>query len=334
MWTKKTANTETNIFGDSEMEISKKDFYSRIVVLKNMFEEVIWKHKNFSGYFETLLAQLQDVSKLSLLIGLSRWLKNQEKTFDEELSSLYNEGRILEVLAASLSDFQGRVMFGEIARNHKVREAFVTQLFPKISEVNVPVSVVHQESHHVNHVDMIYVCAIARTTDANRLFEFGTYRGQTTCGLASVCPDAQVYTLNLPPEEDPRYAPYIGKFISESPHKNRIEQIYCDSRKFDVAPYVGMMDYIFIDGDHSYEGVKNDTEKALAMLKPGGIIVWHDYASKSPGVLKYLSELSAERPIFHVKKTCLALYVDGLDEGKIELTPLESSLEEDEYGND
>lgn len=334
MRTKKSSSSGNNIFGDPEIEIERNVLYARISVLKSMFEEIIWTHRKYSGYLETLLSQLQDIGKFALLVGLSRWLKNQEKIFDDELSVLYDEGKILDVLSGSLSDLQGRVLFSEIARNHKIREVFVTQLFPKIVEVSVPVSVVHQESHHMNHVDMVYVCAIARANGASKIFEFGTYRGQTTCGLASVCPDAQVYTLNLPPEEDPRYAPYIGKFIAESPNKNRIEQIYCDSTKFDISPYAGTMDYIFIDGDHSYEGVKNDTEKALGMLKPGGIIVWHDYASKSPGVLQYLAELSAERSIFHIKKTCLALYIHGLDADKIELTPLESSLEEDEYGND
>lgn len=38
-------------------------------------------------------------------------------------------------------------------------------------------------------------------------------------------------------------------------------------------------DLIFIDGDHSYEGVRNDTQKMFDMLKnETSIIVWHDYA--------------------------------------------------------
>ena len=36
------------------------------------------------------------------------------------------------------------------------------------------------------------------------------------------------------------------------------------------------MDFVFIDGDHSREGVRQDTELARAILAPGGAIAWHD----------------------------------------------------------
>jgi predicted O-methyltransferase YrrM len=36
------------------------------------------------------------------------------------------------------------------------------------------------------------------------------------------------------------------------------------------------IDYLFIDGDHSYEGVKLDVEAWFPKLKSGGIIVMHD----------------------------------------------------------
>jgi len=38
------------------------------------------------------------------------------------------------------------------------------------------------------------------------------------------------------------------------------------------APY----DFIFIDGNHSYDGVKKDFDNALKMAAPGAIIVLHD----------------------------------------------------------
>ncbi len=39
----------------------------------------------------------------------------------------------------------------------------------------------------------------------------------------------------------------------------------------------GLFDYIYIDGDHSYEQVKIDTLNAVQIIRPGGIIVWDDY---------------------------------------------------------
>ena len=44
-------------------------------------------------------------------------------------------------------------------------------------------------------------------------------------------------------------------------------------------------DWIFIDGDHSYGGVRRDTDIAKVKIKPGGLLVFDDYIFKS-GVFK------------------------------------------------
>lgn len=44
------------------------------------------------------------------------------------------------------------------------------------------------------------------------------------------------------------------------------------------------VDFLFIDGDHSYEGVKKDFEMYSPLVRKGGIIVFHDvvYTSDDP----------------------------------------------------
>jgi hypothetical protein len=59
------------------------------------------------------------------------------------------------------------------------------------------------------------------------------------------------------------------------------------------------MDLIFVDGAHSYEYVKNDTVKGLEMLRPGGIIAWHDCTPSHPSVVRYLSMLPHMPTIVH-----------------------------------
>ena len=44
----------------------------------------------------------------------------------------------------------------------------------------------------------------------------------------------------------------------------------------DVASHTGSLDLLFIDGDHSYEGVKADWDAYNRFLKPGAIVVFHD----------------------------------------------------------
>ena len=41
--------------------------------------------------------------------------------------------------------------------------------------------------------------------------------------------------------------------------------------------------YIYIDGNHSYEGVRRDLESACRCLDDGGLIALHDVAVTEPG---------------------------------------------------
>ena len=50
--------------------------------------------------------------------------------------------------------------------------------------------------------------------------------------------------------------------------------------------------YILIDGDHSYEGVKNDFERFTPFLKPGGVLLVDDYSSTEwPDVTKFVDDV-------------------------------------------
>lgn len=43
------------------------------------------------------------------------------------------------------------------------------------------------------------------------------------------------------------------------------------------------IDFLFIDGDHSYNGVKKDYEMYSPLVKPGGIISFHDIGKNEEG---------------------------------------------------
>lgn len=71
---------------------------------------------------------------------------------------------------------------------------------------------------------------------------------------------------------------FIGRHYLERGLGNRVCQIYCDSRNWDVSNYPdGFFDSCLIDGGHQYEVVSSDTANALRLVRRGGIVLWHDF---------------------------------------------------------
>ena len=63
--------------------------------------------------------------------------------------------------------------------------------------------------------------------------------------------------------------------------------------------------------EDTYSVVKNDTEKSFEMIKPNGIILWHDYVpgkKSSKDIVKYLNKISKERKIYHIKNTSMCFF--------------------------
>ena len=65
---------------------------------------------------------------------------------------------------------------------------------------------------------------------------------------------------------------------------------------------------MFIDGDHSEEGVWHDAGLARGLVNPGGIVIYHDYHNLGTvGVRDVLNQLTADgHKLFHVEGTWLA----------------------------
>ena len=282
-------------------------------ILAQLYVRVLLQNPELVSRQERILHSMMVPAHLLTHSALAKVLMLMEKQPRASLQALYESGQLEGEAGGSFNRFLAGKGFAQFSSGSQIRELFAAELFEGIGDVSLPIGISNEASHHDNHMDMMFVVAIAKYRQAKRLFEFGTSTGRTTCGLASIGEDAEVFTLNLPPEADQRYGPYIGKLIETCPYRHRIRQLFGDSRDFDTKPYTKSMDYVFVDADHSYEGVKSDTKKAFEMLAPGGIVVWHDYAPKSPGVYGYLSELSEARSLFRIKNTCLVLHIDGVE---------------------
>ena len=166
--------------------------------------------------------------------------------------------------------------------------------------------------------------------DARRMFEFGTCTGKTAYLWArNQPPGGTVTTLTLAPDATAAYQAAPGDDpLAESYAKEesrfsrflyggteaggRIVQLYGDSKRFDAGPYAGACDVVFVDGAHAYSYVVSDSAKALDMVRPGGLVLWHDYSPESPGVFRALNELAARLPLVHVQGTTLVAWRRGM----------------------
>ncbi len=218
--------------------------------------------------------------------------------------------------------------FQQAQARSRIRELYLAEIFAEIEEISVPVGAVNEETGHANATDLLFVSAIARWKQARRLLEIGTYLGRTSYHLTYASEGAVVTTVNLPPEADPAWGPYAQLYFRGREREAQIRQVWADSTRLDTTPYRGQMDFVFVDGDHGYEAAQADTVKAFEVLAPGGIIVWHDYAAKSPGVYRFFEEFTRERPVFRISKTCLLVHIDGVDPLAFESIPMRPSKEQ------
>ena len=173
------------------------------------------------------------------------------------------------------------------------------------------------------------LCNLAK--DSRTVFEFGTCTGKTSSLLARNAPaDARVFTLTLPPDaaaglvgsesDDPRAmaaaqqeSRFESFYYSDRPEAAKIEQLFGDSKTFDETPYAGRCGLVFVDGAHAYSFVKSDSEKALRMVRPGGLVLWHDYRGprRAKGVFRALNELAERLPLVRIRGTSLVAYRHG-----------------------
>jgi cephalosporin hydroxylase len=117
------------------------------------------------------------------------------------------------------------------------------------------------------------------------VLEIGTASGGTLfLWTKTASPDAMIISIDLPggafgggyPKER---IPYYKSFASDN---QKISLLREDSHSLVTLDEVKgiidnrKVDFLFIDGDHSYEGVKKDFEMYSGLVRKGGIVAFHD----------------------------------------------------------
>jgi predicted O-methyltransferase YrrM len=142
-----------------------------------------------------------------------------------------------------------------------------------------------------------------------RILEIGTGLGGSAYSLSRIArPGSLIVTV----DNSPLAREYVS--IYQRPGRTRIVNVIGDSHAPETLEHIGdalgpgSVDLLYIDGDHSYEGVKADFENYKRFCRPGTLIAFHDIhpdhahstgtqtLSNSGEVFKFWHELKSLHP--------------------------------------
>jgi hypothetical protein len=190
-------------------------------------------------------------------------------------------------------------------------------LFPNLDE----------ELHNYSYLDgtstipdILLLKLLARKFPEGAYLEIGSWRGESIANVADVLSDCTSVTLSA---NEMRELNFGEEFIKVhglfSKDHAQIKSVKANSFKLDFATLNKTFDLIFIDGDHTFEGVLNDTRKSYSVRKnENSVLVWHDYGF-SPEKVRH-SVLNAilegiprekHKHLYHVSNTMCAVYLEN-----------------------
>ena len=197
---------------------------------------------------------------------------------------------------------------------HGLKTIDITSLLPDLNETIEPYSSLDGGS---TPLDLALLKGLAKSKTDCMYFEIGTWRGESTAIVASAA--KQCVSLNLPDEEMLKMGlnkKYVESHRFFSKDLKNVTHIQANSQTFDYNSLNQKFDLIFIDGDHHYESVKNDTANAFKLLKDDdSMIVWHDYGN-NPADIRWdvfrgiLDGTPSEKrsSLYRVSNTLCAIY--------------------------
>lgn len=92
----------------------------------------------------------------------------------------------------------------------------------------------------------------------------------------------------------------VVRTFSAAPYAGRVEVVRSASATWLAAQPDASLDYVYIDGDHSLEAVRQDIALSVAKVRPGGMIALDDYGLGQwwgDGVVRAVHESLATLPL-------------------------------------
>jgi predicted O-methyltransferase YrrM len=128
--------------------------------------------------------------------------------------------------------------------------------------------------------EFLGLLALLREDPPRRVLEIGTARGGTFFMFCQVAdPAARLVTIDL------KLPPFVSTFGRKGQEICAIEaDSHAAVTEMQVVDFLGEpIDFLFIDGDHSYAGVVADFERYSPHLRDGGTVAFHDIVPDKGG---------------------------------------------------
>ena len=132
---------------------------------------------------------------------------------------------------------------------------------------------------------------LKRMKTGGTITEVGVQTGRFSDSILEICKPAKLHLIDID----------LKKYSIEEKFKKEIENGLVELHEGDSSTILHSFpdkyfDIIYIDADHSYEGVKLDTEAAKLKVKDDGYLIFNDYTFWSPvecmpyGILRAVNE--------------------------------------------
>lgn len=191
-------------------------------------------------------------------------------------------------------------------------------LLELIPDLNVKVSPYSFLEGTSTVLDIALLNALAGQRPGCRYLEIGAWKGESVANVSRFA--EHCVSLSLSPEEM-RGIGLSEEFIKVhnffSKNLSNVDHIAHNSHTFDFSTLPGKFDLVFIDGDHTYQGVKTDTANVFNLLKDDrSVIVWHDYGTTPESVNWEVAAgmldgcpLESRKYLYHVSNTLCGIYI-------------------------
>jgi len=162
-------------------------------------------------------------------------------------------------------------------------------------------------------LDLKVLRALCLHSQAKNVLEFGVRFGHTANFLLSQSSYIQKYIgIDVPPDfkttkqsQQSEVPNVIGSVCKD--HRYQSVILKNGTKDLEENPFIFgcSFDFIFVDADHSMDGISRDTKIAEKLINPNGIIVWHDFSNEED-VTSFLNNksLSDDKITYVVNSLC------------------------------